>query len=299
MWPIRSGWGAVAPKLQANWDWRAAANFVFGGAGTGLMAVTALAGFFAPVAWAAVFLALLLVATGLTSIWFEIGRPWRALNVFLNPRTSWMTREAMAALPFFGFGGLGWLMGWQWMVPLSALSGLVFLYCQARILRASKGIPAWRQEEIVPLIVATGLTEGAGLFAIVAGLSGKGAVGPLAIALLALVLVRFGLWHTYRTALGDAGAPTGGAQSLCRAQIGPGGDAAGHCQRAGHCRGGDTAGAGRGFGAGGAGRGRDRLGLQACPDHPRRLQPGLCHQPDAGARRGQERARDQTGWLRA
>lgn len=202
------GLGAVSPKLQTSWDWRAAANFVLGGAGTGLMAATAMAALFGPVLWPAVFLALALVGAGLTCIWFEIGRPWRFLNVFLNPWTSWMTREAMAAVPFFGFGGLGWLMGWSWMVPLAALSGLIFLYCQARILRQAKGIPAWRTAAIVPLIVATGLTEGAGLLAIVGAVTRLETPIPLSLVLLALLLARFMFWHRYRMILERDGAPT-------------------------------------------------------------------------------------------
>jgi hypothetical protein len=38
-----------------------------------------------------------------------------------------------------------------------------FLYCQARILRAAKGIPAWRTPWVVPLIVLSGLAEGGAL----------------------------------------------------------------------------------------------------------------------------------------
>ena len=205
------GLGAVSPKLQTNWDWRAAANFVFGGAGTGLMAATAVAAMFAQVLWSAVILSLILVGAGLTCIWFEIGRPWRFLNVYFNPRTSWMTREAIAALPFFGFGGLGWLLGSPVLVGLSALCGLVFLYCQARILRAAKGIPAWRHPAIVSLIVATGLTEGAGALAVLAQLTGRGlAEGRgLALVLVGLLALRFWLWARYRSGLEHDGAPTG------------------------------------------------------------------------------------------
>ena len=49
-------------------------------------------------------------------------------------------------------------------VWLAAALALVFVYCQARILQAAKGIPAWREPLLVPLIVITGVTEGAGLF---------------------------------------------------------------------------------------------------------------------------------------
>lgn len=202
------GLAAVSPKLQTNWDWRAATNFVFGGAGTGLMAMTALVSMYAQVQWLAVLFSLVLVATGLTCIWFEIGRPWRFLNVFINPGTSWMTREAMMAVPFFGFGGLGWILGWSLAVPVAGLFGLAFLYCQARILRAAKGIPAWRTNAIVPLIVVTGLTEGAGLLAVFSVFAGLGMDSGLVTIMLFLVLARYGLWLRYRAALVREGAPS-------------------------------------------------------------------------------------------
>ena len=216
------GLAAVSPRLQTKWDWRAAANLVFGGAGSGLMAAAALAALSGAMVWPAVLLALVLVAVGLTCVWFEIGRPWRFLNAFLNPWTSWMTREAMAALPFIGFGALGWLFGSTAFVVLSALSGLAFLYSQGRILRAAKGIPVWRQPELVPLMVSTGLAEGAGALAAVTALPGVGAPQPtlLAAALAGLVLLRLGLWMRFRRALAGEGAPTGTFAAFNRLKIG-------------------------------------------------------------------------------
>ena len=136
--------------LQRHWDARAAANFILGGAGSGLLVFSPLLEGSLPV-----LAALALVAAGLAAVWLEIGRKLRAVNVFFNPFTSWMTRESFAALLLFALG-----IGYP---PLAAPVALVFLYCQARILHASKGIPAWRAPEVVPLIVFTGLAEGAGL----------------------------------------------------------------------------------------------------------------------------------------
>jgi phenylacetyl-CoA:acceptor oxidoreductase subunit 1 len=225
MVPEPVGLAAVSPKLQISWDWRAAVNFICGGTGTGLMAAAVVFSLFVPVIWPAVLTAMAVVAFGLLCIWLEIGRPWRLFNVFRNPRTSWMSREAWAALPFFGFSGLGWLLEMPVLVGLGALGGLAFLYCQGRILRAAKGIPAWRQPEIVALIAATGLAEGTGIFAVFAGLSGADApvISALAGCLLALVASRFALWTRYRAALEQTGAPTASFRALdaMRAGLGP------------------------------------------------------------------------------
>ena len=145
-------------RQQRHWDARAAMNFMLGGAGSGLMVFAAIVQPAAP--WAAA-LALMLIAAGLGAVWLEIGRKLRALHVLFNPFTSWMTREAFVAVLLFPLG-LGAIVVPE-ALPVAALAALAFLYCQARILRAAKGIPAWRAPEVVALIVATGLAEGAGL----------------------------------------------------------------------------------------------------------------------------------------
>ncbi len=145
-------------RQQRHWDARAALNFMLGGAGSGLIVFAAIGRLDAP--WA-VALALMLIAGGLGAVWLEIGRKLRALHVLFNPLTSWMTREAFVAVLLFPLG-LGSIFVPQ-ALPSAALAAAAFLYCQARILRAAKGIPAWRAPEVVPLIVATGLAEGAGL----------------------------------------------------------------------------------------------------------------------------------------
>ncbi len=209
------GMEAVSPQLQRHWDWRAAANFILGGAGTGLYVATMLAGLSGPILWPLVFLSLAMVATGLTCVWAEIGRPWRFLNVFRNPRTSWMSREALLALPFFALGGLAWLAGVTGQAQAAALAlglagvpfALAFLYAQGRILRAAKGIPVWRRPETPALIVATGLCEGAGLWAAL-GAAWRGEPGWSAPVLALLVLLRLVAWRRYRAGLGRDGAPT-------------------------------------------------------------------------------------------
>ena len=145
--------------LQAHWDARAALNFMLGGTGSGLMIAAALA---YPDSRVPVLLSLVLVATGLAAVWLEIGKKLRAVNVFFNPFTSWMTRESFAAVVLFALGA-GALWRPQWFLPAAAAAALAFLWCQGRILRASKGIPAWRAPQVVLLIVSTALAEGAGL----------------------------------------------------------------------------------------------------------------------------------------
>ncbi len=95
-----------APKQQRNWDWRAATNFITGGAGGGLLFAAAWATFGVVDVRVPIGIALVLVASGLLSVWFEIGRPWRALKVFRHLSSSWMAREATVAAMLFITGAL-------------------------------------------------------------------------------------------------------------------------------------------------------------------------------------------------
>lgn len=148
------------PWQQTNWDWRAAANFMLGGTGAGLIVAAALGQAAAPYP---VLVGLLLVAGGLGAVWLEIGRKLRALHVFFNPFTSWMTRESFAAMLLFVFSSIELFFHSTAILGAAALAALAFVYCQARILRAATGIPAWRAPQVVPLIVTTALAEGTGL----------------------------------------------------------------------------------------------------------------------------------------
>jgi phenylacetyl-CoA:acceptor oxidoreductase 26-kDa subunit len=190
------------PWQQQHWDWRAAGNFICGGAGSGLLIFTALSGVQGLIAILLALAGLALVGLGLLCVWLEIGRPLRAMNVFINARQSWMSREALASVLVFLLG-LGVLVHAQeWDVPL-AIAALAFIYCQARIVQAAKGIPAWREPLTVPLLVATGLAEGAGLFWIGAALQHEGS-RPLAIVFGLLVAARWLLWRAWRNCIGGA-----------------------------------------------------------------------------------------------
>lgn len=190
------------PWQQAHWDWRAAGNFICGGAGSGLLVFAVVSGLQGLAALLLVLAGLGLVGLGLLSVWLEIGRPMRAANVFFNLRGSWMSREALASVFVFGFG-LGLAAGVRaWAAPL-ALSALVFLYCQARIVQGARGIPAWREPLTVPLLVACGLAEGAGLFCLLSSWQGTPRLALSALFAL-LVAVRWVLWRVWRTRVATA-----------------------------------------------------------------------------------------------
>lgn len=184
---------------QTSWDWRAAGNFIGGGAGAGVIVFAALSPA-SGLAQSALFLAgIALVGLGLASVALELGRPLRALNVFRNPRTSWMSREALvgAALTVACVAAAAGVPAWRWAAALLALA---FVYCQGRLLQGARGIPAWRDPLLVPLIVLTGLVEGGGIFWLAAALHRSGSLFLLGLFAV-LVALRAWIWRTYRARL--------------------------------------------------------------------------------------------------
>jgi Fe-S-cluster-containing dehydrogenase component/DMSO reductase anchor subunit len=199
----------VEPWHQRHWDWKAAGNFICGGAGSGLFVFAALAdlrlGTSFPLGW----VALALVALGLFLVLLKIGRPWRSIYVLRQPQRSWMAREAWIAGFLFPFAALAtWLDRPALMIPAAVLA-LGFLFSQTMILRDSKGIPAWRTPRIVALIIATGLAEGAGLFlAAAAMLPSLASITELAaVVALMLAAARGWSWRSYLRGLRVEGAP--------------------------------------------------------------------------------------------
>jgi phenylacetyl-CoA:acceptor oxidoreductase subunit 2 len=188
------------PWPQSFWDARAAANFVCGGMGAGLVVATALSGTEGPGFAVPMLLGLAIVACGLLAVFAEVGRPLRAANVVLNPRTSWMAREALVAPVLFACGLVAVFGSAAFAWP-AALAALAFAACQGRMVHASRGIPAWRAPQVPWLLPLTGLAEGLGVWLIVAAFTHARA--PLVAELLALAVVaRLLLYRVYRHALG-------------------------------------------------------------------------------------------------
>jgi phenylacetyl-CoA:acceptor oxidoreductase subunit 2 len=195
------GYGPYGPDpwQQTSWDARAAGNFVCGGAGAGLVVFAAFAGAASAAQPWLILSGLALVGLGLFSVSLELGRPLRAPNVIRNPRTSWMAREAWVAGLLFA-SGFAAAFGVAGMARVAAVLALTFVYCQSRLLQGAKGIPAWREPLVIPLILVTGLAEGGGLFAASIPLH-RTATPALLTLFAALVVVRMGLWVAYRRRL--------------------------------------------------------------------------------------------------
>ena len=218
---LQPGLTGIAPVLQSQWDWRAAGNFIGGGSGTGLLIATAVASFSGASIRPFGLLALALIGLGLFLAWLETSQPLRVLrNVFFHPQRSWMTRESLAAVALLPLGFAAVWLTSTTLISLAAISALGFLYCQGQILKAAKGIPVWRTERIVSLIMVTGLTEGVGLYLVVSHALNSWFTPVAVYEALWLVtiaaVVRGILWMAYRRAI-ELDAPTLARDALAKA----------------------------------------------------------------------------------
>lgn len=196
------------------------------GAGYGLLA---LLGILAPIGavpqdWrfglVALVVALGAISAGLVSSVFHLGRPKRAWRAFSQWRSSWLSREGIAALVTYVPAGL---LGGAWIflgiVPttlgvLAALGAICTIYCTAMIYRSLKPIPRWHNHWVVPNYLAMGLMTGALWLALLLQIFGgaRPEISGLAIAAIVIAAaLKIGYWRFIDRAASDstAGSATG------------------------------------------------------------------------------------------
>jgi len=114
-------------------------------------------------------LALALITLGLLSSTLHLGRPERAWRAFSQWRTSWLSREGVAAVATYlpaGALGLGWVFGetvpGQMMAAawLAIAGSLVTLWCTGKIYSSLTTIRAWNHSLVPPVYIALALATG-------------------------------------------------------------------------------------------------------------------------------------------
>jgi DMSO reductase anchor subunit len=99
--------------------------------------------------FAGLSLSLGLAGIGLLASTFHLGRPERAWRAFSQWRSSWLSREGVAAVATFlpaGLFGLAWVFFdriFLWAGWASAAMAVVTIYCTAMIYASLKPIPRW------------------------------------------------------------------------------------------------------------------------------------------------------------
>lgn len=166
---------------------------------------------------------IVLVTFGLLSSTFHLGHPERAWRAFSQWRTSWLSREGVAAVLSFPF--LICFTAGLWMAELppalltlsavgTILTAVATVACTGMIYASLKPIPRWHNGWVVPAYLALAIASGGLVFLVAAALS-EGADGMLLMeALLAVLLawsIKWGywIWIDKQQATSTSGTATG------------------------------------------------------------------------------------------
>jgi DMSO reductase anchor subunit len=182
------------------------------GAGLGLLALVAsifavaplpLSREYALTPWVA---GVVLLCLGLFASLMHLGQPQRAWRALSQWRSSWLSREGVAALATYvpaALLGLGWVVlgatgAWTVATALAAaLLALATIACTAMIYRSLKPVQRWCNRWVVPNYIALGLMSGALWLAALMAWWGTGRwSAALALAAIALAApLKLGYWR--------------------------------------------------------------------------------------------------------
>jgi DMSO reductase anchor subunit len=161
-------------------------------------------------------LALALVTVGLISSTYHLGHPERAWRALSQWRSSWLSREGVAALlsylPALAYGIGRWLYpeataqtGPVWLAAAawgSAGLALVTIICTAMIYASLKPVPAWRDALVVPGYILMALATGGVLLNALAhlfGFLGEATITSAAVALVLAMAAKMLYWRRIRS----------------------------------------------------------------------------------------------------
>lgn len=199
------------------------------GAGLGVLFLAALLQSLAPLplsrelAVAPVAVGAALLVAGLGSAFFHLGRPGHAWRAFSQWRTSWLSREAVAATATLGAGAA--MAACMWIAPggtgattaaiILAGCSVATVYATACIYTSLRTIPAWHNAWVAPTFLLAAGLSGAAVFWLLLSFAfwrpGRAEGLVFALAAVGFALAKVGYWrHIDRHgAKLDTGAVTG------------------------------------------------------------------------------------------
>ena len=184
------------------------------GAGYGLLALLGLVGFnhgqaSSPAfALTSMLIALALITIGLLSSTLHLGHPERAWRALSQWRSSWLSREGIAAVVTYpvalAFGAVwsGFIAAPRLIAPFGILTismCTVTVICTAMIYRSLRTIRQWNHKLVVPTYLAFALATGACLLPAIAVWFGRYQVFQAILACIALAfvaIIKFIYWRS-------------------------------------------------------------------------------------------------------
>jgi sulfite dehydrogenase (quinone) subunit SoeC len=183
------------------------------GAGYGLLALLGLVGFnhgqaSSPAfALTTTFIALALITIGLLSSTLHLGHPERAWRALSQWRSSWLSREGVAAVATYPIA-IAFAATWSGFInapnlikPLGMLTLImctVTVICTAMIYRSLRTIRQWNHKLVVPVYLALALASGAALLPAIAVFFDRWQIFQAALATLTIIIaiaLKLAYWH--------------------------------------------------------------------------------------------------------
>ncbi len=169
---------------------------------------------------AAFAVALGLVTFGLLASTFHLGHPERAWRGLTQWRSSWLSREGVAAVITYipaGLAAIGWVFlarndgVWAWLAAVAAVLAIVTVLCTGMIYQSLRAIPRWNSPWVTWVYLGFALASGALLFHLgvrAFGLDFAGSGWAAAILTAAAWAIKLGYWNA-----SDSAAPRSTAET--------------------------------------------------------------------------------------
>ncbi|MEO1544983.1 MAG: DmsC/YnfH family molybdoenzyme membrane anchor subunit, partial [Pseudomonadota bacterium] len=162
----------------------------------------------------ALTLALILITVGLISSTLHLGHPERAIGAFSQWRTSWLSREGVAAVATYvpaGLLGLIWLFGVETSLTiplalLAAIGAIVTVYCTGMIYASLRTIRQWNLDLVWANYLSLAAATGAVLFGVLLALFGEAPTWVAMVALAATAAaaaLKIYYWQTFDSDYGQ------------------------------------------------------------------------------------------------
>ena len=108
----------------------------------------------------------LMISLGLLSSTLHLGHPERAWRAFSQWKTSWLSREGLAAIityipmTLFYFFWIMNVKGYFILLILTSVFSIITIFCTGQMYASLKTIPAWNNPLVTPIYILNGITVG-------------------------------------------------------------------------------------------------------------------------------------------
>lgn len=159
---------------EEGWGWMLAVDFFFAGMGGGMLVITGIAEMFFGAGATSVlgnFIGPMCIGIGAAFLILELGRPFEAWRVFMNPKAiltigAWIMSLAIVAGILYASFGIAaflwsdWTLARKMLAFISAVSGLVVATYPGILLGRHKARPFWNGPGMIGLFLLSSLVTG-------------------------------------------------------------------------------------------------------------------------------------------